>query len=233
MVLKWRLLSIWIRINILKIPGWIDDLLLTHTCIGREMLQPRVFTKLVVLGENLAHKREAAELGMGLYEVHRFNNQLYHPQKLRLSRKMCSVVVYSITFASFKHTLFGSMLAIWIGLFFTRFESILSSIQAFVQCCELCVTQFRGGATQHGPKPRSHEIGLQKQVRRLGLKVALSSRVAEGKVWSSILYAKLSTFRLTIYVAIVVTIACSCFSGSWYIYSRGGHSCFHLISTIQ
>ncbi|XP_024391923.1 uncharacterized protein [Physcomitrium patens] len=42
--------------------------------------------------------------------------------------------------------------------------------------------QFRGGATQHGPKPRSHEIGLQKQVRRLGLKVALSSRVAEGKL---------------------------------------------------
>ncbi|KAG0579361.1 hypothetical protein M758_4G094100 [Ceratodon purpureus] len=42
--------------------------------------------------------------------------------------------------------------------------------------------QFRGGATQHGPKPRSHEIGLQKQVRRLGLKVALSSRIAEGKL---------------------------------------------------
>jgi ribosomal protein L4 len=58
----------------------------------------------------------------------------------------------------------------------------LSSVQAFVHCCELCVTQFRGGATQHGPKPRSHEIGLQKQVRRLGLKVALSSRIAEGKV---------------------------------------------------
>jgi large subunit ribosomal protein L4 len=42
--------------------------------------------------------------------------------------------------------------------------------------------QFRGGATQHGPKPRSHEIGLQKQVRRLGLKVALSARIAEGKL---------------------------------------------------
>lgn len=49
------------------------------------------------------------------------------------------------------------------------------------------VFQFRGGATQHGPKPRSHEIGLQKQVRRLGLKVALSSRVAEGKVQSHVL----------------------------------------------
>lgn len=47
------------------------------------------------------------------------------------------------------------------------------------------ITQFRGGATQHGPKPRSHEIGLQKQVRRLGLKVALSARVAEGKVYKS------------------------------------------------
>ncbi|CAK9225075.1 unnamed protein product [Sphagnum jensenii] len=42
--------------------------------------------------------------------------------------------------------------------------------------------QFRKGATQHGPKPRSHEIGLQKQVRRLGLKVALSARAAEGKL---------------------------------------------------
>ncbi|GJM95654.1 hypothetical protein PR202_ga12422 [Eleusine coracana subsp. coracana] len=42
--------------------------------------------------------------------------------------------------------------------------------------------QFRGGATMHGPKPRSHAIKLQKKVRRLGLKVALSARTAEGKL---------------------------------------------------
>ncbi|KAL2620931.1 hypothetical protein R1flu_001136 [Riccia fluitans] len=42
--------------------------------------------------------------------------------------------------------------------------------------------QFRGGATMHGPKPRDYEIGLQKKVRRMGLKVALSARVAEGKL---------------------------------------------------
>ncbi|KAF8410773.1 hypothetical protein HHK36_003310 [Tetracentron sinense] len=41
--------------------------------------------------------------------------------------------------------------------------------------------QFRHGATMHGPKPRSHAIKLQKKVRRLGLKIALSARIAEGK----------------------------------------------------
>lgn len=43
--------------------------------------------------------------------------------------------------------------------------------------------QFRGGATMHGPKPRSHAFDLNKKVRRLGLKVALSDRAAAGKVW--------------------------------------------------
>ncbi|PRQ28351.1 putative ribosomal protein L4/L1e [Rosa chinensis] len=42
--------------------------------------------------------------------------------------------------------------------------------------------QFRGGATMHGPKPRSHAIKLNKKVRRLGLKVALTARAAEGKL---------------------------------------------------
>ncbi|KAJ4842752.1 hypothetical protein Tsubulata_013373 [Turnera subulata] len=41
--------------------------------------------------------------------------------------------------------------------------------------------QFRGGATMHGPKPRSHAIKVNKKVRRLGLKIALSARAAEGK----------------------------------------------------
>ncbi|KAH1208662.1 50S ribosomal protein L4 [Glycine max] len=41
--------------------------------------------------------------------------------------------------------------------------------------------QFRGGATMHGPKPRSHAFKVNKKVRRLGLKIALSARAAEGK----------------------------------------------------
>ncbi|KAK6116256.1 hypothetical protein DH2020_049998 [Rehmannia glutinosa] len=41
--------------------------------------------------------------------------------------------------------------------------------------------QFRGGAVMHGPKPRSHAIKLNKKVRRLGLKIALSARAAEGR----------------------------------------------------
>ncbi|MCL7051236.1 hypothetical protein MKW94_019269 [Papaver nudicaule] len=42
--------------------------------------------------------------------------------------------------------------------------------------------QFRHGATMHGPKPRSYAMKLQKKVRRLGLKCALSARLAEGKL---------------------------------------------------
>ncbi|XP_038881662.1 50S ribosomal protein L4 [Benincasa hispida] len=42
--------------------------------------------------------------------------------------------------------------------------------------------QFRGGAAMHGPKPRSHAFKLNKKVRRLGLKIALSARAAEGKL---------------------------------------------------
>nr|AHA84219.1 50S ribosomal protein L4 [Phaseolus vulgaris] len=42
--------------------------------------------------------------------------------------------------------------------------------------------QFRGGATMHGPKPRSHAFKVNKKVRRLGLKIALSARAAEGKL---------------------------------------------------
>ena len=44
--------------------------------------------------------------------------------------------------------------------------------------------QFRHGAAMHGPKPRSHAVKLQKKVRRLGLKIALSARTAEGKASS-------------------------------------------------
>ncbi|RLM59161.1 hypothetical protein C2845_PM18G09710 [Panicum miliaceum] len=46
----------------------------------------------------------------------------------------------------------------------------------------IILIEFRGGATMHGPKPRSHVIKLQKKVRRLGLKIALSARTAEGKL---------------------------------------------------
>lgn len=42
--------------------------------------------------------------------------------------------------------------------------------------------QFRGGGKAHGPRPRSHEVGLPKKVRRLALKHALSAKAAEGSL---------------------------------------------------
>ena len=42
--------------------------------------------------------------------------------------------------------------------------------------------QFRGGAVIFGPVVRSHEFDLQKKVRQLGLKTALSAKQAEGKL---------------------------------------------------
>jgi large subunit ribosomal protein L4 len=42
--------------------------------------------------------------------------------------------------------------------------------------------QFRGGAVIFGPVVRSHEFSLQKKVRKLGLKTALSAKQAEGKL---------------------------------------------------
>jgi large subunit ribosomal protein L4 len=42
--------------------------------------------------------------------------------------------------------------------------------------------QFRGGAVIFGPVVRSHAFGLQKKVRRLGLKSALSAKHDEGKL---------------------------------------------------
>ncbi|THU52120.1 hypothetical protein C4D60_Mb10t00660 [Musa balbisiana] len=61
----------------------------------------------------------------------------------------------------------------------------------------LCV-DLRHGATMHGPKPRSHAIKLQKKVRRLGLKIALSARTFEGKglnVYSILLHDTLVMTR--------------------------------------
>ena len=43
--------------------------------------------------------------------------------------------------------------------------------------------QFRGGATIFGPVVRSHETSLPKKVRKLGLKTALSVKLAEGKLY--------------------------------------------------
>ena len=42
--------------------------------------------------------------------------------------------------------------------------------------------QFRGGARIFGPVVRSHEYGLNKKIRKLGLKTALSVKQAEGKL---------------------------------------------------
>ena len=42
--------------------------------------------------------------------------------------------------------------------------------------------QMRGGATMHGPLPRDYTYTLQKKVRALGLKSALSAKAASKKV---------------------------------------------------
>jgi large subunit ribosomal protein L4 len=42
--------------------------------------------------------------------------------------------------------------------------------------------QFRGGAVIFGPIVRSHAFDLQKKVRKLGLKMALSAKLSEGKL---------------------------------------------------
>lgn len=43
-------------------------------------------------------------------------------------------------------------------------------------------TQFRGGQVAHGPVPRDHGFDLQKKVRKLGLKTALSVKAAAGEL---------------------------------------------------
>lgn len=43
-------------------------------------------------------------------------------------------------------------------------------------------SQMRGGAVIFGPHPRDHSFGLQKKVRRLALKTALSMKASEGKL---------------------------------------------------
>ncbi len=42
--------------------------------------------------------------------------------------------------------------------------------------------QMRGGGVAFGPKPRSHAYALPKKVRKLGLKMALSAKQAEGQL---------------------------------------------------
>jgi large subunit ribosomal protein L4 len=42
--------------------------------------------------------------------------------------------------------------------------------------------QFRGGGKPFGPTPRDHAHSLPKKVRALGLKIALSSKLADGKL---------------------------------------------------
>lgn len=44
------------------------------------------------------------------------------------------------------------------------------------------VVQFRGGGVVHGPIVRDHGHHLPKKVRQLGLRCALSSKVADGKL---------------------------------------------------
>ena len=41
---------------------------------------------------------------------------------------------------------------------------------------------WRGGQTTFGPQPRDHSMDLPKKVRKLALKIALSSKCADGKL---------------------------------------------------
>lgn len=43
--------------------------------------------------------------------------------------------------------------------------------------------QFRGGSTIFGPVVRSHEVGMNKKVRKLALRHALSSKQADGTLF--------------------------------------------------
>ncbi|RKX59063.1 MAG: 50S ribosomal protein L4 [Thermodesulfobacteriota bacterium] len=43
--------------------------------------------------------------------------------------------------------------------------------------------QWVGGGVVHGPKPKSYEFKLNKKVRRLGLKMALSSRALANRIY--------------------------------------------------
>ncbi|MBP8644524.1 MAG: 50S ribosomal protein L4 [Syntrophobacteraceae bacterium] len=40
---------------------------------------------------------------------------------------------------------------------------------------------WRGGGTIHGPQPRSYDMRVPKKVRALGLKMALSQKIADGE----------------------------------------------------
>ena len=46
----------------------------------------------------------------------------------------------------------------------------------------LSTNLFRGGGVAHGPLPRDYAYALQKKVRRLGLKSALSTKARDGKM---------------------------------------------------
>ncbi len=67
---------------------------------------------------------------------------------------------------------------------------------------------FRGGAVAHGPVPRSHAFKLPKRIRALGLKIALSTKKAEGRLRiledtvleqakTKVLFSKFSTLGIT------------------------------------
>lgn len=88
--------------------------------------------------------------------------------------------------------------------------------------------QFRGGATMHGPKPRSHAFKLNKKVRRLGLKIALSARAAEGKA-SVTSICQLLSFIICNFSFERIHLACHAWERLYYypyrIYTDGSITC--------
>ncbi len=68
--------------------------------------------------------------------------------------------------------------------------------------------QFRGGAPSFGPVVRSHAHGLPKKVRKLGLKMALSAKYAEGNL-KVIDAAHLETHKTKVLAELLTTLGWS------------------------
>ncbi len=68
--------------------------------------------------------------------------------------------------------------------------------------------QFRGGARIFGPVVRSHEHDMNKKVRKLALKTALSSKAAEGKL-IVLEAAKVETHKTKVLAAQLKTLGLS------------------------
>jgi len=61
--------------------------------------------------------------------------------------------------------------------------------------------QWVGGGVVHGPKPRDYEFKLNKKVRRLGLKMSLSSRALAGNLYVATEFPRLDRPKTKVMLA--------------------------------